>query len=85
MDINEWAIRKLTPTESFRLMGFTDEDIAKCRAVGMSDTQLYKQAGNSIVTNCIELLAEHLYKAQCDNEYECYDENFQNPSPQIQN
>jgi DNA (cytosine-5)-methyltransferase 1 len=58
-------------------MGFTNEDVAKCKAVGMSDTQLYRQAGNSIVTNCIELLAEHLYKAQEDDSYKCYDENFQ--------
>lgn len=75
--VEDWAIRKLTPDECWRLMGFTDEDIAKCRAVGMSDTQLYKQAGNSIVTNCIELLAEHLYKAQINEEHKCYDENFQ--------
>lgn len=76
MNVEDWAIRKLTSTECYRLMGFTDEDVAKCRAVGMSDTQLYRQAGNSIVTNCIELLAEHLYKAQVDEDYECYDEKF---------
>ena len=72
----DWAIRKLTPDECWRLMGFNDDDVAKCRAVGMSDTQLYKQAGNSIVTNCIELLAEHIYKAQIDTTHKCYDENF---------
>ena len=81
MNINDWSICKLTPTECIRLMGFTDEDVAKCRAVGMSDTQLYRQAGNSIVTNCIELLAEHIYKAQYDSGYECYDENFIQPLP----
>lgn len=77
MDIKDWAIRKLTPKECWRLQGFTDEDVAKCKAVGMSDTQLYRQAGNSIITNCIELLAEHLYKSQYDNDYKCFDENFQ--------
>lgn len=77
MNVKDWAIRKLTPTECWRLMGFTNEDVEKCKAVGMSDTQLYRQAGNSIVTNCIELLAEHLYKSQKDNFYKCYDENFQ--------
>lgn len=76
MNAKDWAIRKLTPDECWRLMGFTDEDVAKCRAVGMSDTQLYRQAGNSIVTNCIELLAEHIYKAQIDGGYTCYDERF---------
>lgn len=77
MNVKDWAIRKLTPTECWRLMGFTNEDVEKCKAVGMSNTQLYRQAGNSIVTNCIELLAEHLYKSQKDNSYKCYDENFQ--------
>lgn len=77
MNVKDWAIRKLNPTECWRLMGFTDEDVAKCKAVAMSDTQLYRQAGNSIITNCIELLAEHLYKSQYDENYKCFDENFQ--------
>ena len=77
MNVKDWAIRKLNPTECWRLMGFTDADVAKCKAVGMSDTQLYRQAGNSIITNCIELLAEHLYKSQYDENYKCFDENFQ--------
>ena len=37
---------------------------------------MYKQAGNGIVTNCVELLFEHLYKAQVDDTYICTDENF---------
>ena len=41
-------IRKLTPKECWRLMGFTDEDFHKAEEVN-SNTQLYKQAGNSIV------------------------------------
>lgn len=45
-------IRKLTPKECFRLMGFSDEDFAKAEAVN-SNTQLYKQAGNSIVVDVI--------------------------------
>ncbi len=45
-------IRKLTPKECFRLMGFTDEDFAKAESVN-SNTQLYKQAGNSIVVDVI--------------------------------
>ena len=75
-------VRKLTPKEAHRLMGFDDIDYDKCKAIGMSDTQGYKQAGNSIVTNCIALLMEHLYKAQYDDTYVCTDEkmvNFQNP------
>lgn len=45
-------IRKLTPKECFRLMGFSDEDFAKAEAVN-SNTQLYKQAGNSIVVDVL--------------------------------
>ena len=46
-------IRKLTPKECHRLMGFDDIDVDRCKAVGMSDAQGYKQAGNSIVTKLI--------------------------------
>lgn len=69
-------IRKLTPKEAHRLMGFDDIDFDRCKAVGMSDTQGYKQSGNSIVTNCIMLLMEHLYKAQYDDTYVCTDEKY---------
>ena len=44
----KYAIRKLTPRECFRLMNFSDEDYEKAKAVN-SNSQLYKQAGNSIV------------------------------------
>lgn len=53
-------LRKLTPRECFRLMSFTDEDIDKCYAIGMSDSQLYKQAGNSIVVRVLERIFEQL-------------------------
>jgi len=42
-------IRKLTPTECFRLMDFPDSLVENARKVGISNSQLYKQAGNSIV------------------------------------
>lgn len=45
------TIRKLTPKECFRLMGFNDEDFEKCSC---SNSQLYKQAGNSIVVDVAE-------------------------------
>jgi len=45
-------IRKLTPKECWRLMGFDDEDYEKAKEVN-SDTQLYKQAGNSIVVDVL--------------------------------
>ena len=45
-------IRKLTPRECWRLMDFSDEDFDKAQAVN-SNSQLYKQAGNSIVKNVL--------------------------------
>lgn len=48
----KFRIRKLTPRECWRLMGFSDDDFEKAESVN-SNTQLYKQAGNSIVTNVL--------------------------------
>lgn len=73
-----YRIRKLTPKECFRLMGFEDEDVEKCINLGTSNSQLYKEAGNSIITYCIKLIAEHLYKAQYDSTYICTDERMLN-------
>lgn len=55
-------IRKLTPRECWRLMGFDDEDFDKARAVN-SDTQLYKQAGNSIVVNVLEAIMGNMFRS----------------------
>ena len=54
-------IRKLTPKECWRLMGFNDEDFEKAEKVN-SNTQLYKQAGNSIVVNVLEAILSNLLK-----------------------
>lgn len=56
-----YRIRKLTPKECWRLMGFTDEDFAKAEKVN-SNTQLYKQAGNSIVVNVLEAILKNIYE-----------------------
>lgn len=55
-------IRKLTPLECWRLMGFEDADFHKAKSVGISDTQLYRQAGNSIVVNVLESIFKNLLK-----------------------
>lgn len=47
------TIRRLTPRECWRLMGWKDEAIDKVIKMGISDTQMYKLAGNSIVINCL--------------------------------
>ena len=49
---SRYRIRKLTPKECWRLMGFSDEDFEKAAKVN-SNTQLYKQAGNSIVKDVL--------------------------------
>ena len=54
-----YRIRKLTPLEVWRLMGFTDEDFHKAEKVN-SNSQLYKQAGNSIVVNVLEAIFKQM-------------------------
>lgn len=58
-----YRVRKLTPREYFRLMGFSDDDFDNCIDAGISDAQLYKQAGNSIVVNVLYDIFNELYKA----------------------
>ena len=57
-----FQIRKLTPKECWRLMGFTDEQFNRAKESGISDSQLYKQAGNSIVVNCLYYIFKELFK-----------------------
>lgn len=57
-----YRIRKLTPRECWRLMDFTDEDFDKAQAAGISNSQLYKQAGNSIVVAVPYYIFRELYK-----------------------
>ena len=61
-------IRKLTPKECFRLMGFDDADFEKASQVN-SNAQLYKQAGNSIVVQVLEAIFRELLGVdKCENE-----------------
>lgn len=55
-------IRKLTPRETFRLMGFSDENFDAAQKAGVSNSQLYKQAGNSIVVDVLYYIYVELYK-----------------------
>lgn len=54
-------IRKLTPLECWRLMGFDDSDFKLAKEAGVSDCQLYKQAGNSIVVNVIQSILKEIF------------------------
>lgn len=80
MENNEqFRIRKLTPLECWRLMGFDDEDFRKAEAVN-SNSQLYKQAENSIVVNVLEgilrnlLLSADPHKQEAQNILKWLDE-----------
>lgn len=57
----DYKIRKLTPRECWRLMGFKDEQFEIAQNIN-SNSQLYKQAGNSIVVNVMEEIFRNLLK-----------------------
>ena len=57
----DFRVRKLTSLECWRLMGFSDEDYWKAKNRGISNTQLYKQAGNSIVVPVLEGIFKELF------------------------
>lgn len=57
-------IRRLTPRECWRLQGFPDEYFDKARAAGISDTQLYKQAGNGVTVNVARAIGARLKEVE---------------------
>lgn len=62
-----YRIRKLTPRECFRLMGCDEETIDTIQAAGISNSQQYKLAGNSIVVACLEKIFEQMFFPQYTN------------------
>lgn len=71
-EVNGYRIRKLTPKECWRLMGFADEHFESAKAAlnekfykgkDRANSQLYKQAGNSIVTDVLYYIFKELYSA----------------------
>ena len=63
-DGNTVAIRKLTPRECWRLQGFTDEQFDSAQKAGVSDSQLYKQAGNAVTVPVVKAIAENIKRTQ---------------------
>ena len=57
---NGLRIRKLTEKECWRLQGFTDEQFHKAKDSGVSKSQLYKQAGNSVTVNVVDAIVKEL-------------------------
>lgn len=67
-DGHKYRIRKLTPTECFRLMDVEDEDIEKMKQAGIAKTNLYKLAGNSIVVSCMFHIFRKLFiEKECES------------------
>lgn len=64
------AIRKLTPRECFRLQGWTDDYFDRAELVN-SDSQLYKQAGNGVTVNVVEVIGKRLREIE-ENEQELH-------------
>lgn len=61
---NGIRIRRLTPRECWGLQGFPDEYFDKARAAGISNTQLYKQAGNGVTVNVARAIGERLKEVE---------------------
>jgi len=53
MNNKELRIRKLTPCECLKLMGFTPSDYRSLKEIGMSDSAIYHMAGDSIITTVL--------------------------------
>ena len=58
--MNDIRIRKLVPIETWRLQGFTDEQFYKAKDSGVSNSQLYKQSGNSVTVNVVDAIVKEL-------------------------
>lgn len=61
-----YRIRKLSPLECFRLQGFSDEAHQALVDAGISNSQLYKQAGNAVTVNVIDAIGRRLLPFICD-------------------
>ncbi|HHO5063288.1 TPA: SAV1978 family virulence-associated passenger protein [Staphylococcus aureus] len=62
---NNVRIRKLTPLECWRLQGFNDEQYYKAKKSGVSESQLYKQAGNAVTVNVVEAIIKEIITGGC--------------------
>ena len=60
----DYRVRRLTPKECFRLQGFPDAMVDKARELGISDSQLYKMAGNAVTVNTAQAVAQKIWEAE---------------------
>ena len=68
-EAKSFRVRKLTPKECYRLMGFTDEQFDRSQTFS-SDSQLYKQAGNSIVVDVLYYIFGKLFEVDIETRKE---------------
>lgn len=66
--MNDIRIRKLTPLECWRLQGFSDEQFYKAKESGVSNSQLYKQAGNAVTVNVVDAIVGKLEELRNENQ-----------------
>ena len=66
-EVHIGRIRKLTPRECWRLQGFTDDQFDKAKATGLSDSRLYKMAGNAVTVNVISEIGKIIKKVNNKN------------------
>lgn len=66
-EVHIGKIRKLTPRECWRLQGFTDDQFDKAKATGLSDSRLYKMAGNAVTVNVISEIGKIIKKVNDKN------------------
>lgn len=66
-EVHIGRIRKLTPRECWKLQGFTDEQFDKAKATGLSDSRLYKMAGNAVTVNVIAEIGKIIKKVNDKN------------------
>ena len=66
-EVHIGRIRKLTPRECWKLQGFTDDQFDKAKATGLSDSRLYKMAGNAVTVNVITEIGKIIKKVDNQN------------------
>ena len=66
-EVHIGRIRKLTPRECWKLQGFTDGQFDKANATGLSDSRLYKMAGNAVTVNVISEIGKIIKKVNDKN------------------
>lgn len=76
--LSNGRVRSATALECWKLQGFSEEDFNKAKATGNSNTQLYKQAGNSITVNVLEAIFKELFSEYIYSGVELNGEMFNN-------